>query len=122
MKMQVLCLLILLLVSCNDTATHQQFDIKKAEGIWTLFEIRQKDGTVITGDLTLADLFAPYKGSFKLNEDHTYSSLVWSDQTDFSNIQPTGIWAYDESTNKLSFSGEWPRDFDVIRFTSSELW
>lgn len=122
MKILILFFLSCLLISCSDAVTQQPFDFEKAEGIWVPFEIEYEDGTIFTEELAIFDIFAPYAGCFKLNADQTYSPLLWSEGVDYSKLMGSGICTYSVSTKKMTFSGDWVIEFDLIKFKKNELW
>ena len=124
MKMLVLLIPIFLFLHCsNHVAKQSLFDFKKAEGVWVPYEIIYDDGTINNGSFTAFGIFGSYSESFKLNQDQTFTPIIWYDKKTFTlSLIESGLCSYSENSRKLTFSGVWELEFDLIKFNKDEMW
>jgi hypothetical protein len=126
MKTKSWLFLVIMLFNCQhqETPIDQPFTADKAAGLWVLYEMKTFDGIVTeAGGVQLADIFAPYTGSVKLNSDGTYIPMMWFSNTDIG-FNDTYSGTFNIVGDKLFFDSPagWQTELKLIKFTGEELW
>lgn len=119
----IFSLAILLMLGCSDKSISPG-DFNQYSGIWVPYEIRYADGRIHTGPFINMSIFGVYAESVHLNEDKTYTPVIWQDADNYDYISnDEGNIEYASYGTKLFFTeGAWNMEFEITKYENDDLW
>jgi hypothetical protein len=106
----------------DNQETVPAFTYEQAAGIWVPYEKIDEFGTTHSGPFTANSLFGSYSESIQLNSDKTFIPGTWWNQNYFTGSAVEAGTFEHLLSNKLKFKGNWPSEWNIIKFEVDDLW